>query len=457
VPSWARFPAWGSSSDAPDMMAQLIFSWETAAVAVLLAAAILWAARPRQSLRARVDVRAFRKDVWHAMVIERGTPVYMDMIDRYEFDQDSDINGVMVLKSGQRMRFETISRDQTGESWTASWRSAEIDAQGLVVGDPYETAMRLSEMPDGTRIELEYTFYKGDRSGLRVWIGRLFRPLTSLSAPSLIRGSLTRSGAIERYESERGPAPQAATLAGVPLTRTSLLLFAAGTASFMWVSGLWPGLAILAILVLHELGHVLAMRAYGDRTSAFYLVPFMGGVAIGQKQLQSDWQLVVMVLAGPFAGLVSALGALALFHVTGNDWFASVALLAALINLLNLAPIPILDGGQVLFAMLRRYVPHTILHWISTALMFGAAGLAAWFGSTLMMVLFGLMAAAQAAFPTAETANPRVPLSNGGVLAAGILLLTLAATLVWVGWVISTGDAYPVDPLNLLSTGPFSP
>jgi Zn-dependent protease len=305
-------------------------------------------------------------------------------------------------------------------------------------------------------MELKYVFYKGDARGLKPWFGRLIRPLSFLSGKALMRGTLEKAGAFARYETAHGPAPQPATVAGIPMTRVSLTLFAAGAASFIWMSGVWPGVALLAILMLHELGHVLAMRAYGDRTSAFYLVPFMGGVAIGQKPLTSDWQLVIMVLAGPFAGLLTALGALALFHATANDWFAAVAVMAAIINLLNLVPIPILDGGQVMFALLRRYVPHNVLHWIGIMLMFAGAALAAWLGSTMMMVLFGLLAVAQSAYPTPASVNTRLPLSNGGVVAGALMLVALAAALAWVAWLVMTGDAYPSNPLSDLNGGPFT-
>jgi Zn-dependent protease len=240
------------------------------------------------------------------------------------------------------------------------------------------------------------------------------------------------------------------------MTRTSLLLFAAGTASFVWLSGVWEGVAILAILVLHELGHVLAMRAYGDKASAFYLVPFMGGVAIGQKPPPSDWHLVLMVLAGPFAGLLTAAGAVCLYHWTDNDWFAAVAMLAAIINLLNLAPAPILDGGQVMMALFRRYLPPATVQWIGIALMLAGAAAFAWLGSALMMVVFGLLAALQAAFPTPVSAITRPPLSHAGAAAGFVLLVSLAAALLGVAWLIANGDAYPTNPLRYIDRGPFT-
>jgi Zn-dependent protease len=424
-------------------------------VAVLLAA-VAYAMRPLQRWRIDTTIRAFREDVWRAMSTRRGDPPHLDIIDRYEFDEGSDDSGIMVFKNGMRLRFETFGVSQTDEVWTMAWRSVPIDTAGSPDGDPYETFMELRQAADGTAVRLDYMFYKGETGGFKAWIGRVLRPLTRAQAGTMLRMAAQKSGALARFEAVHGPTPIPQTVAGVPMTWPSLALFAAGAASFMWLGGFWTGVALLFILMLHELGHVIAMRAYGDKTSAFYLIPFMGGVAIGRKPLASDWQLVVMVLAGPFAGLLTAFAALALFHLTDVDWFAAVALLAVFVNLFNLVPIPMLDGGQVVFALLRRYVPHGVLHWTGIALLFAAAGLAAWFGSTLLLVLLGLVATVQAAFPTSANANPRAVLGHGGAIAGAAMFAALVAALLAVAVLISIGDAYPAAPLRFLSDGPFS-
>ncbi|MGL4242428.1 MAG: metalloprotease, partial [Beijerinckiaceae bacterium] len=361
-----------------------------------------------------------------------------------------------VFKNGIRLRFETYGVVREGEVWTASWRCVMVTPEGVPRGDPYETSMELREAEDGTAATLGYTFYKGQTTGPRIWLERLIRPLTRMQGGWIVRSALEKSGGFRRYEEARGAAPRPATVVGVPMTRTSLVLFALGAASFMWMSGVWPGLALLMVLVLHELGHVLAMRAYGDRTSAFYLVPFLGGAAIGQKQLESDWRLVVMVLAGPFAGLLSALGALGLFHLTGVDWWVAVAFLAAVINLFNLLPIPVLDGGQVFMAVFRRYLPEAVTHWLGVGLMMAGAAGAAWIGSTLLMVIFGFMAAMQAAFPMPQSATGREPLSHAGAAATALLFVALGVALVGVLWLVVNGEAYPGNALQLLDGGPFA-
>jgi Zn-dependent protease len=436
-------------------MGKLLWSWETAIVAAILAAAFVWAARPIQRTRVTLTVRAFREDVWRALAPERGSPVFLDMIDRQDFDEGSDTNGVLVFKNGLRIRFETTRADKNSDVWTAAWRSVEIDKEGKPSGDPYETMMELRDAPDGTLVDIEYIFVKGDVGGWKVWLGRLVRPLSRLQGGALLRSAIEKQGGFARYDAEHGGPAVPAMVAGVPLTGRSLALFGLAAASFMWMSGVWSGIAILAILVLHELGHVLAMRAYGDRASAFYLVPFMGGVAIGRKPPQSDWQLIVMVLAGPFAGLVTALGALGLFHLTDGEWYAAVAFMAVIINLLNLLPIPMLDGGQIMMSLLRGYLPGAAIHWLGIVLLLAGAAGFAWLGSTLMLVIFVLLAVLQAAYPTAANAISRKPLSHAEAGVGAVLLIVLSSALLGVAWLIVNGDDYPYNPLRLLDRGPF--
>jgi Zn-dependent protease len=437
-------------------MMQAFWTTETAVVLGLLALAFLWAARPVQRKTMSLALRASRQDVWDSLALERGAKIHLDMIDRYEFDEGSDHDGVMVMKNGMRLRFETTESSKEGDIWRAAWRCVEIDRNGAAHGDPYETEMALEQAPDGVKLSLAYLFLKGDHSGPKVWLSRLMRPLMPLQAGVLLRQGLEKSGGFARYDAIHGPAPRPATFMGAPLTVKSALLFAAGTASFIWLTDFWAGIAILVILVLHELGHVLAMRAFGDRTSVFYLVPFMGGVAIGQKEMESDWRLVLMVLAGPFAGLLTALAGIALFHMTDNGWFAGFAVMAAIINVFNLLPIPMLDGGQVLIALLRRYLPHGLIRWISIGLLLAGAGLGAWIGSTLLVTVMALSAALQAAFPAAPFSTSRRPLSHVEAAAALAALLLSAAALLLSAYLVINGDAYPDNPLRLLERGPFA-
>ncbi|MGZ9099451.1 MAG: metalloprotease, partial [Brevundimonas sp.] len=75
-----------------------------------------------------------------------------------------------------------------------------------------------------------------------------------------------------------------------------------------WVSGSWV-IAVAAIwgLLVHEYGHVLAMNRLGMGPAKIYIIPFLGGVAKSQRLPRSEWDGVLVSLAGPGFGLLAAI------------------------------------------------------------------------------------------------------------------------------------------------------
>ena len=75
-----------------------------------------------------------------------------------------------------------------------------------------------------------------------------------------------------------------------------------------WISGSWV-IAVAAIvgLFVHEYGHVLAMNRLGMGPARVYIIPFLGGLARGQRMPKSEWDGVLVSLAGPAFGLLAAL------------------------------------------------------------------------------------------------------------------------------------------------------
>jgi Zn-dependent protease len=56
-------------------------------------------------------------------------------------------------------------------------------------------------------------------------------------------------------------------------------------------------------------------------------------------------------LAGPFAGFIAAVACAVLWWQTGNPLWASLARAGAVLNVLNLTPVWVLDGGQASHAL----------------------------------------------------------------------------------------------------------
>ena len=130
-------------------------------------------------------------------------------------------------------------------------------------------------------------------------------------------------------------------------------------AGFIWfVSGSWiVALAVIVGLFVHEYGHVLAMNRYGMGPARIYVVPFFGGYARGQRPPQSQWDGVKMSLAGPLFGLLAAVPFFGIFALTRQSEWLVGAFAIAMVNLINLAPAPPLDGSRALGPVMAKVHP----------------------------------------------------------------------------------------------------
>lgn len=126
-------------------------------------------------------------------------------------------------------------------------------------------------------------------------------------------------------------------------------------------------LALIAILIFHEYGHLRAMQKFGIPTKGMYLIPFVGGLAVGDKP-RSRWQDVYISLMGPIYGLLMTVVFYLAYVVTDNHFVGLVASMSALINLFNLLPIYPLDGGRVVKSLVfsgRNYLALVFLLTLS--------------------------------------------------------------------------------------------
>lgn len=195
-----------------------------------------------------------------------------------------------------------------------------------------------------------------------------------------------------------------ATLAGRPsrhsLKATVLVVSAALTLLlWSWAFSWQSGLAVLVILLLHEGGHALAMRAFGYRDMSMFFIPFLGAVVTGRPREIVAWKQALVLLAGPLPGLLLGLGLLwgvsahpALFD--GFDW-RMVAVMAIGINLFNLLPLTPLDGGQLMELSLFSRWPRSRLVFSALSVL-ALLALALWFGNIALGVVgvalgFGLV------------------------------------------------------------------
>ena len=104
---------------------------------------------------------------------------------------------------------------------------------------------------------------------------------------------------------------------------------------------------IVAMLFVHEMGHSLAARQRGVAVGMPTFIPFVGAW-IELKQRPHDAETEAYIgLAGPLVGTVGAIGAYFLARNYGTSWLLAVSYTGFFINLINMIPLPPLDGGRI--------------------------------------------------------------------------------------------------------------
>jgi len=122
-------------------------------------------------------------------------------------------------------------------------------------------------------------------------------------------------------------------------------------AAYALLFGLPFAVGFVALLFLHEIGHVIQLRREGIKASAPMFIPFLGAV-ISAKSMGKDAAAEARVgLAGPVLGSIASLVPLAVWLATGSDFWRALAYIGFLLNLFNLLPVVPLDGGRAMAAL----------------------------------------------------------------------------------------------------------
>ena len=196
---------------------------------------------------------------------------------------------------------------------------------------------------------------------------------------------------------------------------------------FIWLTtGSWiVAVAAIFSLFVHEYGHVLAMNRLGMGPAKIYIIPFLGGLARGQRNPESEWHGVLVSLAGPAFGLLAVLPAVGLWFATGDsDWMLG-AFFIAMINLVNLAPAPPLDGSKALGPVLARIDP-----MVEKTALIGMGALAVWWGvSTGRYILAVFLAIAVIGSLRRGAWRPRERVLSWGEAGKSLVLFLLTGAL----------------------------
>jgi Zn-dependent protease len=110
-------------------------------------------------------------------------------------------------------------------------------------------------------------------------------------------------------------------------------------------------LGFVVLLLVHEMGHVIALRREGIRASAPMFIPFMGAVISARSLGDNALAEARVGLAGPILGSLGSAVCILIWHATGNDFWRALAFTGFFLNLFNLLPVVPLDGGRAMAAM----------------------------------------------------------------------------------------------------------
>jgi Zn-dependent protease len=194
-------------------------------------------------------------------------------------------------------------------------------------------------------------------------------------------------------------------------------------------AGPWGALGIVAMIYVHEMGHVIEIRRQGMAATAPIFIPFVGAAIFQRSHAQSPMKQAQIGIAGPIAGTVGAVTALVLYASTHWIVFLVWAHFGFLINLFNLIPFGMLDGGWILAPVSK---------WFQVAGLAVLAGMVLFTATSpilILIVLLGLPMVFQRfrnpkldAYMTSEPASVRYAMGAAWLLLVAFLAFTFFQT-----------------------------
>lgn len=129
------------------------------------------------------------------------------------------------------------------------------------------------------------------------------------------------------------------------------MFLAVGVYATLW--GLPFAVGFVLLLLVHEMGHAIAMRQQGIPASAPVFIPFVGAVIAMRGMPRDAWVEAIVGIGGPVLGTVGAAACLVAGSVTGAPFWFALASTGFMLNLFNMIPVSPLDGGRVVGVVSR--------------------------------------------------------------------------------------------------------
>jgi len=133
------------------------------------------------------------------------------------------------------------------------------------------------------------------------------------------------------------------------LTTSASMLVSVAAYAVIW--GWKFAVGFVALLFVHEMGHVIQMKREGVQISGMLFVPFLGA-AVGARSMGGNALAEARIgLAGPVLGTLATAALIPIAEAQDSDFLRALAFTGFFLNLFNLVPVVPLDGGRAMAAM----------------------------------------------------------------------------------------------------------
>ena len=110
-------------------------------------------------------------------------------------------------------------------------------------------------------------------------------------------------------------------------------------------------LGFVLLLLLHECGHLIVAKWFGLAVSAPMFIPFMGAFIALKEAPRNAWMEACVGIGGPILGSLAAAACHALGLALNYPLLIALGWSAYFLNLFNLTPVGMLDGGRIVSAL----------------------------------------------------------------------------------------------------------
>lgn len=119
-------------------------------------------------------------------------------------------------------------------------------------------------------------------------------------------------------------------------------------AKILWVKelGFLNGVALIVSLYVHEYGHYFMAYELGLKPKHPKFIPFLGAYVKHNETFNQKEQYKVAIM-GPLLGGILGIISFYIFLIFNIKFFHQLAVFSLILNLVNLIPFAILDGGHI--------------------------------------------------------------------------------------------------------------